>query len=45
MLVDPVVAAHAGDEWAVEPILGLVNLDGSELDGWRVVGLKTDVGV
>jgi HAMP domain-containing protein len=45
MLVDPVVAAHAGDEWAVEPILGLVNLDGSELDGWRVVGLKADLGV
>ncbi len=44
ILVDPVVASHAGDEWAVEPVLGLVNLDGSEIQGWRVVGLKADLG-
>ncbi|MEA3503011.1 MAG: adenylate/guanylate cyclase domain-containing protein, partial [Actinomycetota bacterium] len=43
ILVDPVVAAHIGDEWAVEPILGLVNLDGSQLEGWRVVGRKADL--
>ncbi len=43
ILVDPVVAAHAGDEWAVEPVLDLVNLDGSQLDGWRVVGRKADL--
>ncbi len=43
ILVDPVVAAHVGDEWAVEPVLGLVNLDGSQLDGWRVVGRKADL--
>jgi len=43
ILVDPVVASHVGDEWAVEPVLGLVNLDGSELKGWRVVGMKDDL--
>ena len=43
ILVDSTVAAHIGDEWAVEPVLGLVDLDGSQLEGWRVVGLKADL--
>ena len=43
ILVDPTVASHVGEEWAVDPVPGLVGLDGVEIDGWRVVGKKQDV--
>jgi HAMP domain-containing protein len=41
ILVDPTVASHIGSEWALDPALGLVGLDGAVIDGWRVVGRKT----
>lgn len=44
ILVDPTVASHIGSEWAVDPALGLVGLDGAAIDGWRVVGRKSDAG-
>jgi methyl-accepting chemotaxis protein len=44
ILVDPTVASHVGTEWAVDPVVGLVGLDGAAIDGWRVVGRKSDVG-
>lgn len=44
ILVDPTVANHVKREWAVDPVLGLVGLDGDALDGWRVVGKKGDSG-
>jgi methyl-accepting chemotaxis protein len=43
ILVDPAVASHVGDEWAVDPVIGLVGLDGAQIDGWRVVGRRRDV--
>lgn len=44
ILVDPTVASHVGSEWAVDPAVGLVGLDGAAIDGWRVVGRKSDAG-
>lgn len=44
ILVDPAVASHIGEEWAVDPALGLVGLDGAPLEGWRVVGHRRDIG-
>ena len=44
ILVDSAVASHIGDEWAVDPALGLVGLDGAPLEGWRVVGHRRDIG-
>ena len=41
ILADPTVASHCGDEWAVDPVVGLVGLDGAAIDGWRVVGRKS----
>jgi methyl-accepting chemotaxis protein len=43
ILVDPTVASHVGTEWAVDPAVGLVGLDGAAIDGWRVVGKKRDI--
>ncbi len=43
ILVDSTVASHVGDEWAVDPALGLVGLDGAPLEAWRVVGRKRDI--
>jgi class 3 adenylate cyclase len=43
IFVDPTVASHVGTEWAVDPVVGLVGLDGATIDGWRVVGRKSDV--
>ncbi|MCJ7782139.1 MAG: HAMP domain-containing protein, partial [Acidimicrobiia bacterium] len=43
ILVDPTVASHVGDEWAVDPALGLVGLDGAPFEAWRVVGRRRDV--
>jgi class 3 adenylate cyclase len=43
ILVDPTVASHVGGEWAVDPALGLVGLDGAPLEAWRVVGKKRAV--
>ena len=42
ILVDPTVASHVGSEWAVDPAVDLVGLDGASIDGWRVVGRKPD---
>ena len=44
ILVDPTVASHVGTEWAVDPALGLVGLDGTAIEGWRVVGRKSEAG-
>ncbi|MGB5655334.1 MAG: hypothetical protein WBN35_01830, partial [Acidimicrobiia bacterium] len=44
ILADPTVAFRVGTEWAVDPVVGLVGLDGATIDGWRVVGRKSDVG-
>jgi methyl-accepting chemotaxis protein len=44
ILVDPTVASHIGTEWAVDPALGLVGLDGVAIDGWRLVGRKSAAG-
>ncbi len=44
ILVDPAVASHVGEEWAVDPIVGLVGLDGAPIDGWRVVGRRREAG-
>lgn len=44
ILIDPAVASHVGEEWAVDPALGLVGLDGAPLEGWRVVGHRRDIG-
>jgi len=41
ILVDPTVASHIGANWAVDPVVGLVGLDGNPIDGWRVVGRKS----
>lgn len=38
ILVDPTVASHISDEWVVNPVPGLVGLDGAAIDGWRVIG-------
>jgi methyl-accepting chemotaxis protein len=43
ILVDPTVASNVGADWAVDPAVGLVGLDGAAIDGWRVVGKKQDV--
>jgi class 3 adenylate cyclase len=43
ILVDPTVASHVGDEWAVDPVIGLVGLDGAPFEAWRVVGRRRDV--
>ncbi len=43
ILVDPTVANHVDEDWAVDPVVGLVGLDGAEIDGWRVVGRRRDV--
>ncbi len=44
ILVDPTVASHVGTEWAVDPALGLVGLDGVAIDGWRLVARKSAAG-
>ncbi len=43
ILIDPTVARHTGDSWAVTPVVGLVDLNGAELEGWRVVGRKAEI--
>ena len=43
ILVDPTVASHVSEEWAVDPALGLVGVDGAPLEGWRVVGHRRDI--
>ncbi len=44
ILIDSTVASHVDDEWAVDPALGLVGLDGAPLEAWRVVGHRRDIG-
>ena len=44
IFVDPTVASNVGADWAVDPVVGLVGLDGAAIDGWRVVGRKSDIG-
>jgi class 3 adenylate cyclase len=40
ILVDPTVASNVGADWALDPAVGLVGLDGAAIDGWRVMGRK-----
>lgn len=41
ILLDPTVASDIGADWAVDPVVGLVGLDGNPIDGWRVIGRKS----